>query len=49
MIKRGKDLELRLKYMRKKLDNKYIPKSIREEIEEDIRFLEKMQHALYFY
>ena len=44
-----KELEKRIAILRAKLDDKYIPPDIKQEIEQDIEFLLKLQHALYFY
>ena len=46
-----KEIELlrRIKYLKEKLEIKYLNESIKEEIEEQIEFLEKLKKALYFY
>ena len=44
-----KELEKRIAELRAKLDDKYMSNDIRSEIEEDIKILLKLQHALYFY
>lgn len=44
-----KELEKRIAELRAKLDDKYMPADIREEITDDLELLLKLQRALYFY
>jgi len=43
------ELEKRIAELRAKLDDRYMPSDIREEIEKQIELLLKLQKALYFY
>lgn len=42
-------IKKRIAELREKLDDKYLPENIREEIEKDLELLLAIQHALYFY
>jgi hypothetical protein len=44
-----KELQDRISELRAKLDDKYMPSDIREDIIIDLDILIKLQHALYFY
>ena len=44
-----KELKKRIKELKEKLDDRYISPDVKNEIEEDIEFLLKLHHALYFY
>lgn len=44
-----KELEKSIKHLKECLKDPYLSREIKQEIEDDLEFLEKLHHALYFY